>query len=81
VRVPHDRASAFAPSVFVRYEQAEQALLRTLTECYSQGDSTPKALHLVEQLCGDEVSASTVCRVVKQLGSQLTAWRSRMLDG
>ncbi len=67
--------------MFVRYERADQALIRTLAGCYLQSDSTRKVHHIIEQLFGDEVSASSVSRVVKLLDSQLAAWRSRKLDG
>lgn len=81
LRVPRDRAGAFAPTVFVRYQRAEQALLSTLAECYLQGVSTRKVRAIVEALCGEGVSASTVSRAVKQLDAQLAQWRTRKLDG
>ena len=34
LEVPRDRASLFTPSVFVRYQRHEQALVSTLAECY-----------------------------------------------
>ncbi len=35
---------------------------------------------IVEQLCGETVSASTVSRATKQLDGQLAAWRARKLE-
>lgn len=80
IRIPRDRAGAFSPTLFVRYQRHEQALLSTLAECYLQGVSTRKVRQIVEQLCGETVSASTVSRATKQLDGQLAAWRTRKLD-
>lgn len=80
LEVPRDRASLFAPSVFARYQRHEQALVCTLAECYLQGVSTRKVRHLVETLCGETVSASTVSRATKQLDATLADWRARRVD-
>ncbi|MBK8058997.1 MAG: IS256 family transposase [Gemmatimonadetes bacterium] len=80
LQVPRDRASLFEPTVFVRYQRHEQALVCTLAECYLQGVSTRKVRHLVETLCGETVSASTVSRATKQLDAALAEWRTRRVD-
>lgn len=80
LRVPRDRASAFEPTVFARYQRHEQALVATLAECYLQGVSTRKVRHVVETLCGETVSASTVSAATKRLDATLAAWRTRRLD-
>lgn len=80
LRVPRDRASLFVPTVFARYQRHEQALIATLAECYLQGVSTRKVRHVVETLCGETVSASTVSAATKRLDAVLAAWRTRRLD-
>lgn len=80
LRVPRDRDSLFQPTVFARYQRHEQALVATLAECYLQGVSTRKVRSVIEQLCGETVSASQVSRATKQLDATLTAWRARRLD-
>lgn len=80
LQVPRDRASLFQPSVFARYQRHEQALIATLAACYLQGVSTRKVRHVVETLCGESVSASTVSAATKRLDAVLTAWRARRLD-
>ncbi len=77
--IPRDRSSLFTPSVFPRYQRHEQALVSTLAECYLQGVSTRKVREVVETLCGETVSASTVSRATKQLDATLAAWRTRRL--
>ncbi|MBK7831247.1 MAG: transposase [Gemmatimonadetes bacterium] len=51
-----------------------------LAECYLQGVSTRKVRHLVETLCGETVSASTVSRATKQPDAALAEWRTRRVD-
>lgn len=80
LRVPRDRACVFEPTLFARYQRHEQALFSTLAECYLQGVSTRKVRQVVETLCGETVSASTVSRATKQLDTQLATWRARKLD-
>jgi putative transposase len=81
LRVPRDRAGAFQPSLFARYERSEQAFVAALVEMYIQGVSTRKVAKVVETLCGAQVSASTVSSVVKKLDGELSAWRDRDLGG
>lgn len=80
LRVPRDRAGAFQPTVFARYQRHEQALLCTLAECYIQGVSTRKVRAVVETLCGETVSASLVSAASKRLDAEVQAWRTRRLD-
>ena len=46
---------------------------------YVQGVSTRKVKAIVEQLCGSEVSSSTVSRAAAGLDENLQAWRNRPL--
>jgi transposase-like protein len=80
LHVPRDRAGAFQPALFARYERSEQALLLALAEMYVQGVSTRKVSAIVEQLCGATISASTVSACAKRLDAGLAAWRARRLD-
>jgi transposase-like protein len=79
LRVPRDRAGEFQPSLFARYQRAEQALVATLAEMYVQGVSTRKVSAIVEQLCGESISASTVSAMTASLDASLAAWRARPL--
>lgn len=80
LRVPRDRTGRFQPSLFARYERSEKALVLALTEMYIEGVSTRKVTHVVEQLCGAEISASEVSAVVKKLDTELAAWRGRRVS-
>jgi transposase-like protein len=79
LRIPRDRAGAFAPSLFARYQRSEQAFMLALAEMYVQGVSTRKVTQVVETLCGVHVSASEVSALVKRLDHELGAWRTRSL--
>jgi putative transposase len=81
LRVPRDRAGLFQPTLFARYERSEQAFVAALVEMYVQGVSTRKVTHIVETLCGVQVSASAVSAVVKKLDSEIATWRTRDLGG
>lgn len=80
LRVPRDRAGAFQPALFARYQRSEQALVLALAEMYLQGVSTRKVSAVVERLCGTTVSASTVSACTQTLDAGLAAWRARRLD-
>lgn len=79
LRVPRDRAGQFQPTLFARYQRSEQALVAALAEMYVQGVSTRKVSAVVEQLCGETVSASTVSSMTASLDAALAAWRARPL--
>lgn len=79
LRVPRDRAGQFQPTLFARYQRSEQALVAALAEMYVQGVSTRKVSAVVEALCGETISASTVSAMTASLDASLAAWRARPL--
>lgn len=80
LRVPRDREGVFQPTLFARYERAEQALVLAMAEMYFQGVSTRKVTAVIEVLCGTSVSASEVSTLARKLEVTLTAWRQRRLN-
>lgn len=78
--VPTERAGRYRTRLFERYQRSEQAFLLTLQEMYLAGVSTRKVRQVTEELCGTEVSASSVSRAVKRLDEDLAAWRNRRLS-
>jgi transposase-like protein len=77
--VPTERSGRYRTRLFERYQRSEQAFLLTLQELYLQGVSTRKVRQITEQLCGTDVSASSVSRATRRLDEELAAWRSRRL--
>ncbi len=79
LRVPQDRQGRFRTEVFERYQRSEKALVGALTEMYVQGVSTRKVKAITEELCGHEVSASTISRLNKGLDEELERFAQRKL--
>jgi putative transposase len=79
LRVPQDRQGRFRTEVFERYQRSEKALVGALTEMYVQGVSTRKVKAITEELCGHEVSASTISRLNKSLDEELERFAQRKL--
>lgn len=77
---PRDREGVFQPSLFARYERAEQALVLAMAEMYFHGVSTRKVTAVIEVVCGTNVSASAVSTLARKLDVTLTAWRQRRLN-
>ena len=74
------RDSSFYPSCLERGCRSERAFVLSLAEMYVQVVSTRKVKHIVEELCGFEVSSSDGSRASKQLDESLSAWRNRPLS-
>ena len=79
LRVPQDRQGRFRTEVFERYQRSEKALVGALTEMYVQGVSTRKVKVITEELCGHEVSASTISRLNVKLDEELEHFAQRNL--
>src|SRR6201994_181822 len=79
LRVPQDRQGHFRTEVFERYQRSEKALVGAMTEMYVQGVSTRKVKAITEELCGHEVSASTVSRLNLKLDDELERFAKRQL--
>ena len=80
LRVPQDRQGRFRTEVFERYQRSEKALVGALTEMYVQGVSTRKVKAVTEELCGHEISASTVSRMNQSLDKELEQFAKRRLE-
>lgn len=79
LKIPQTRGVDFYPQALDRGVRSERALTAALAEMYVQGVSTRKVSKIVEQLCGREVSSSTVSRLTAQLDEELETWRNRPL--
>ncbi len=77
--IPQVREGGFYPSALEKGLRSERALTLTLAEMYVQGVSTRKVAAILEQLCGSEVSSSTVSQAAKQLDEKLEQWRNSAL--
>ncbi len=80
LRVPQDRQGRFRTEVFERYQRSEKAQVGALTEMYVQGVSTRKVKAVTEELCGHEVSSSTISRMNQNLDKELEKFARRPLE-
>ena len=81
LRVPQVRDGAFSTDLFGRFQRSEQAFLLALLEMVINGVSTRKVTHITEELCGTEVSKSTVSALCARLDPLVHAWNERDLSG
>lgn len=79
LRVPQVRQGAFSTDLFGRFQRSEQAFLLALLEMVVQGVSTRKVSKITEELCGTEVSKSTVSALCGRLDPVVRAWTERPL--
>lgn len=79
--IPRLRTGSYMPSFLEPRRRSEQALVAVVQEAYVNGVSTRKVERLVEQLgiCG--MSKSQVSRLCAGLDSQVSAFRTRPLEG
>ncbi len=80
LKIPQTRDGQFYPQSLERGQRSEKALLLAIAEMYVQGVATRKVKHIVEELCGMEVSSTQVSRAAKQLDGVLQQWRNRQLE-
>ena len=79
LRVPQVRQGEFSTDLFLRFQRSEQAFLLALLEMVVQGVSTRKVTKITEELCGVEVSKSTVSALCGRLDPLVTDWNARPL--
>lgn len=80
LKVPRTRNGEFAPSVFEKYARCDQAFVLSMLEMVVQGVSTRKVTHIVEQLCGENVSKSFVSSLTQKLDPIINEWAQRPLN-
>lgn len=81
VRVPQMRGGGLDTQELKLLPRFEQAFLLTLLEMVINGVSTRKVRRVVEELCGLDVSKSTVSRLCGLLHGRVAEWNERSLEG
>lgn len=81
VRGLAEGAEGFYPQSLERGLRSERALKLAIAEMYVQGVSTRKVAAITQELCGMNVSSSSVSRAAEQLDAELETWRTRPLEG
>lgn len=80
LKVPRTRNGEFSPSVFEKYARCDQALVLSMVEMVINGVSTRKVTHIVEQLCGENISKSFVSSLTQKLDPIVNDWAKRPLN-
>ena len=79
--VPQVRGNVdFYPSALEKGIRSERALKSAIAEMYIQGVSTRRVTHILEQLCGLEITSSEVSKATALLDQELHKWRNRPLS-
>lgn len=79
LRVPQVREGEFSTDLFARFQRSEQAFVLALLEMVINGVSTRKVTKISEELCGTELSKSTVSALCARLDPLVAAWNERPL--
>ena len=80
LQIPQTRQSEFYPNCIERGMRSERALKLAIAEMYFQGISTRKVKHVMEELCGFEITSTEVSQAAKLLDDELSQWRNRSLS-
>lgn len=80
LKVPRTRNGEFSTSVFEKYARCDQALVISMLEMVINGVSTRKVTHIIEQLCGENISKSFVSSLTQKLDPIVNDWAKRPLN-
>src|SRR5271157_4753509 len=71
LKKPQFREISFATKVFDRYSRVEKALINAVIESYLQGVSTRRVQDIVSRLGVEDLSASSVSRISRELDGRV----------
>lgn len=80
LRKPQFREYPFETKVFERYSRVERALINAVIESYLQGVSTRRVQDIVSRLGVEDLSASSVSRISKELDENVEEFLRRPID-
>lgn len=80
LRVPRHRNQPFKTMIFDNYTRSEAALIACMAEMVVNGVSTRKVAKVVETLCGETYSKSSVSELCKDLDVKVDAFRNHPLE-
>jgi len=81
LQVPQVRGcEPYHPSMFIKWQRSERALLVACAEMYFQGVSTRNVRQILDAMCAGDISSMAVSRVAQELDEKLLAFRHRRLE-
>jgi putative transposase len=81
VATPRDRAGTFEPQLIPKHQRRLAGFDEKILALYAKGMTTRDIQEIVQQLYGVEVSATLISEVTADLDAEVTAWRTRPLEG
>jgi len=80
LKKPQFREISFATKVFDRYSRVEKALINAVIESYLQGVSTRRVQDIVSRLGVEDLSASSVSRISRELDGRVEEFLKRPIE-
>lgn len=79
LHVPRHRNQPFKTMIFENYKRSEAALINCMAEMVVNGVSTRKVSKVIETICGETFSKSSVSEVCKEFDEKVEEFRTRRL--
>jgi putative transposase len=80
LKKPQFREISFATKVFDRYSRVEKALINAVIESYLQGVSTRRVQDIVSRLGVEDLSASSVSRISRELDGRVEEFLKKPIE-
>ena len=80
LKKPQFREMPFQTKIFDRYSRVEKALINAIVESYLQGVSTRRVQDIVSRLGIEELSASSVSRIARELDEKVEEFLKRPIE-
>jgi putative transposase len=81
LRTPRDRNGTFEPQLVAKGQRRLDGFDEKILALYAKGMTTRDIQDIVKDLYGVEVSPTLVSEITADLDAEVTAWRTRRLDG
>ena len=81
IATPRDRAGTFEPQLIGKHQRRLAGFDEKILALYAKGLTTRDIQDIVQELYGVEVSPALVSEITADLDAEVTAWRTRPLDG
>lgn len=81
IATPRDRDGSFEPQLIGKHQRRLAGFDEKILALYAKGMTTRDIQDIVQQLYGVDVSATLISEITADLDAEVTAWRTRPLDG
>ena len=81
VQTPRDRDGTFGPRVIGKHQRRVPGFDEKILALYAKGMTTRDIEETIRELYGVDVSPNLISEIASDLDAEVTAWRSRPIDG